>query len=101
MKVYLEAIDTYINSKEPDFWGFYSFFQDQYFGDKNIERNSQLKEDETIFLDEINDEMSMVGSNPNPQERKEGIRDQYQFRDWLTTFKEANISIWKFTSEVK
>jgi hypothetical protein len=95
MKNYLEAINSYLGEKAPEFFEFYAFFQAQYFSDENAERNSELKEDEIELLDSVNDEMSLAGQNPTEEERKDGIIDQYQFRDRLLILKQKNISIWK------
>jgi len=32
---FLLAIDRYINDETPDFWEFYRWFQDAYFGDQS------------------------------------------------------------------
>jgi hypothetical protein len=95
MREYLTKIDGYVNKETPDFWQFYNWFQDSYFGDKDIELRKQLTEDEIGLMDQIDELLAYAGTDPTEEERANGIFDQNEFREKLKTLRDTNISIWK------
>ena len=55
MDIFLLRIDRYINEETPDFWQFYNWFQDAYFGDQHSKVRNHLQQDEKDFLDTVNE----------------------------------------------
>ncbi len=94
MDIFLLRIDRYINEETPDFWQFYNWFQDAYFGDQNRNVRECLRQDEKDFLNIVNDLLAYAGADPTPEERNEGINDQYEFQQQLKNFKGQNASLW-------
>jgi hypothetical protein len=90
----LGSIDQYIQDEIPDFWQFYRWFQDAYFGDKNRKVREHLQQDEIDFLNAVNDLLAYAGADPTPEERYEGINDQYEFQQQLKDLKGQNASLW-------
>lgn len=95
METYLDAIDNFLKESKPDFWKFYHWFQNMYWGNNSKIRHTTLNKDEVDFLNQINEEMGMAGADPNDIERKEGIIDQDQFHNRLASLKASNISFWQ------
>ena len=95
MADFLYIIDKFLEEEESDFWVFYNWFQDFYFGDKNAESRKLLKPDEVALMQEINELLAYAGTNPTPEERSDGIMDEYQFRERLLALKNDNIQIWR------
>jgi len=83
MDIFLLRIDRYINEETPDFWQFYNWFQDAYFGDQHSKVRNHLQQDEKDFLDTVNDLLAYAGADPTPEERNDGISDQYEFQQQL------------------
>ena len=75
MDKFLVSIDQYIHDKSPDFWQFYRWFQDAYFGDQNRKVREQLQLDEVDLLNAVNDLLAYAGADPTPEERNDGIGD--------------------------
>jgi hypothetical protein len=90
----LASIDQYIHEEIPDFWQFYRWFQDAYFGDQNRKAREHLRQDEIGFLNTVNDLLAYAGANPTPEERNDGINDQYEFQQQLKDLKGQNASLW-------
>ena len=95
MDAYLKQIDSYLKGDATNFWDFYNWFQDAFFGDKILEQRKGLKLDEFAFLNEISDMLGYAGTDPTDEERNDGIIDQYEFQDQLKNFKSKNLFIWK------
>ena len=91
---FLLPIDQYIYDDTPDFWQFYRWFQDAYFGDQNRTVRNHLQQDEKDFLNTVNDLLAYAGADPTPEERNDGISDQYEFQQQLKNLKGQNASIW-------
>jgi hypothetical protein len=94
MNQFLLSIDQYINDEIPDFWEFYRWFQDAYFGDQNRNVRNHLQQDEKDFLSTVNDLLAYAGADPTPEERNDGISDQYEFQQQLRALKGQNASLW-------
>ena len=94
MNNFLLSIDQYISDKTPDFWQFYRWFQDAYFGDQNRKVREHLQQDEIDFLNAVNELLAYAGADPTPEERNEGINDQYEFQRQLKDLKSQNASLW-------
>ena len=94
MDIFLLRIDRYINEETPDFWQFYNWFQDAYFGDQHSKVRNHLQQDEKDFLDTVNDLLAYAGADPTPEERNDGISDQYEFQQQLKDLKGQNASLW-------
>jgi len=94
MDKFLLSIDQYIHDETPDFWQFYQWFQDGYFGDQHSKVRDLLQRDEIDFLNEVNDLLAYAGANPTAEERNEGINDQYEFQQQLEDLKGQNASLW-------
>jgi hypothetical protein len=94
MDKFLLPIDQYINDETPDFWKFYRWFQDAYFGDQNRNARNHLQQDEIDFLDTVNDLLAYASVDPTPEERNEGINDQYEFQQQLRALKSQSIPLW-------
>ena len=94
MDIFLLRIDRYINEETPDFWQFYNWFQDAYFGDQNSNVRSHLQQDEIDFLNTVDDLLAYAGADPTPEERNTGINDQYEFQQQLKDLKGQNASLW-------
>ena len=94
MNKFLLLIDQYINDETPDFWQFYNWFQDAYFGDQNSNVCDRLQQDEIDFLNKVNDLLAYAGADSTPEERNEGINDQYEFQQQLKDLKGQNASLW-------
>ena|SRR5215831_4379658 len=90
----LAKIDEFLNTDESNFWTFYNWFQDWYFGDKNEKIRKSLRPDEIAVTHEINELLAYAGTNPTQQERDEGIMDENQFRERLSKLKKENVQIW-------
>ena len=54
----------------------------------------QLQQDESDFLNTVNDLLAYAGGDPTPEERNEGIADQYEFQQKLRALKNRNIPLW-------
>ena len=94
MDIFLLRIDRYINEETPDFWQFYSWFQNAYFGDQHSKMRDRLQQDEIDFLNTLNDLLAYAGADPTPEERNDGISDQYEFQQQLKDLKGQNASLW-------
>ena len=94
MNNFLLAIDRYINDETPDFWKFYRWFQDAYFGDQHSQVRECLRQDEKDFLNTVDDLLAYAGADPTPEERNDGISDQYEFQQQLKDLKGPNASLW-------
>ena len=94
MDKFLVSIDQYIHDELPDFWQFYRWFQDAYFGDQNRKVREQLQLDEVDLLNAVNDLLAYAGVDPTPEERNDGIGDQYEFQEQLKDLKNQNTSLW-------
>jgi len=94
MKKFLLSIDQYIHDEPPDFWQIYRWFQDAYFGDQNRKAREHLRQDEIGFLNTVNDLLAYAGANPTPEERNDGINDQYEFQQQLRNLKAQNAFLW-------
>ena len=94
MNKFLLTIDQYINDKTPDFWQFYNWFQDAYFGDQDSKVRDHLQQDEIKFLNTVNDLLACAGTDPTPEERNDSINDQYEFQQQLKDLKARNASLW-------
>ena len=94
MDKFLGSIDQYIHNEIPDFWQFYRWFQDAYFGDQNSNVRDRLQQDEIDFLNKVNDLLAYAGAGPTPEERNDGINDQYEFQQQLKDLKARNASLW-------
>ena len=94
MDKFLATIDKYIYDEAPDFWEFYRWFQDAYFGDQNRNVRECLRQDEKDFLNIVNDLLAYAGADPTPEERNDGISDQYEFQQQLKDLKGQNASLW-------
>ena len=90
----LLSIDQYIHDDTPDFWEFYRWFQDAYFGDQNRIMREQLQRDEIDFLHTVDDLLAYAGADPTPEERSDGINNQYEFQQQLKDLKAQNASLW-------
>ena len=87
MDKFLLSIDQFIHDDTPDFWQFYSWFQAAYFGDQNSNVRNRLQQDEIDFLNTVNDLLAYAGTDPTPEERNDGINDQYKFQQQLKDLK--------------
>ena len=94
MDKFLLSIHPYIHDETPDFWQFYNWFQDAYFGDQNSNVRDRLQQDEIDFLNTVNDLLAYAGADPTPEERNDGISDQYEFQQQLKDLKGQNASLW-------
>ena len=94
MNKFLLSIDQYINDETPDFWQFYNWFQDAYFGGQDSKVLDCLQQDEIDFLNTVNDLIAYAGADPTPEERNDGINDQYEFQQQLKELKARNASLW-------
>jgi len=94
MDKFLLSINHYIHDETPDFRQFYNWFQDAYFGDQNSNVRDRLQQDEIDFLNTVNDLLAYAGTDPTPEERNDGINDQYEFQQQLTDLKGQNASLW-------
>jgi hypothetical protein len=94
MNNFLLSIDQYISDKTPDFWQFYRWFQDAYFGDQNRKVREHLQQDEIDFLNAVNELLAYAGADPTPEERNEGINDQHEFQQQLKDLKGQHASLW-------
>jgi hypothetical protein len=83
MDKFLAAIDKYIHDETPDFWEFYRWFQDAYFGDQHSKVRNRLQQGEIDFLNTVNDLLAYAGADPTPEERNDGINDQHEFQRQL------------------
>jgi hypothetical protein len=94
MDKFLLSIDRYIHDDTPDFWEFYRWFQDAYFGDQNNNVRNRLQRDEIEFLNAVNDLLAYAGADPTAEERNDGISDQYEFQQQLRALKSQSTPLW-------
>jgi hypothetical protein len=94
MDKFLLSIDQYIHCETPDFWEFYRWFQDAYFGDQNRNVHNHLQQDEKDFLKTVNDLLAYAGADPTPEEQNDGISDRYEFQQQLRNLKAQNAFLW-------
>jgi hypothetical protein len=91
----LRKIDDFLSAEESDFWSFYNWFQDFYFGDKNEGVRKSFEPDGIALMQEIDDLLAYAGPNLTQEERNDGIIDELQFQKKLSSLKEDNFQIWK------
>ena len=94
MDKFLGSIDQYIQDEIPDFWQFYNWFQDAYFGGQDSKVRDCLQQDEIDFLNTVNDLLAYAGADPTPEEKNDGINDQYEFQQQLRALKSQSIPLW-------
>lgn len=95
MPEFIKRIDTFLEEIPDNFWNFYNWFQNSYFGERNIKFRAQLQNDELVMLSELNDLLAYAGTDPTSEERDNGIVDQYEFQQRLKELKLSNSHIWK------
>jgi hypothetical protein len=94
MDRFLLSINQYIHDETPDFRQFYNWFQNAYFGDQNRNDRNRLQQDEIDFLNTVDDFLAYAGADPTPEERNDGINDQYEFQQQLRALKSQSIPLW-------
>jgi hypothetical protein len=94
MDKFLLSINQYIHDETPDFWQFYNWFQNAYFGDQNRNDRNRLQQDEIDFLNTVDDFLAYAGADPTPEERNDGFVDQYEFQQQLKDLKGQNAPLW-------
>ena len=62
--------------------------------DQNRHVRNHLQQDEKDFLNTVNDLLAYAGADPTPEERNDGISDQYEFQQQLKDLKGQNASLW-------
>lgn len=94
MKNIANLIDSYIDKKI----NYDQFFQQisNFYGEENPGWN-HLKEDEQDFVYEIYEKSTYTaeGLPKDDGDRKHGVIDEEDFREWLKEMKERNIQFWK------
>jgi hypothetical protein len=94
MDKFLLSINQYIRDETPEFWQFYNWFQNAYFGDQNSHSRNHLEQDEINFLNTVDDLLAYTAADPTPKERNDGFVDQYEFQQQLKDLKAQNVSLW-------
>jgi hypothetical protein len=62
-------------------------------GDQDSNVRDHLQQDEIDFMNTVNDLLAYTGADPTPEERDDGINDQYEFQQQLRELKNQNASL--------
>ena len=62
-------------------------------GDQDSNVRDHLQQDEIDFMNTVNDLLAYTGADPTPEERDDGINDQYEFQQQLRALKNQSASL--------
>ena len=95
MDKFLLSINQYIHDETPDFRAVLITGFKMHISAIKIETiRNRLQLDEIDFLNTVDDLLVYAGADPTPEERNQGIVDQYEFQQQLKDLKAQNASLW-------